>query len=64
MAHSRYYKQSNKREVEVSTLMTQRQIYNKSPEGILFYELEPAVVIDVIQTKIILFLKIKKNFQK
>lgn len=49
MAHSKYYKQSNKREIEVSTLMTQRQIYNKTQEGILFYELEPAVVIDVIR---------------
>tara|TARA_A100001037_G_C15151929_1_gene639844 strand:- start:3622 stop:6687 length:3066 start_codon:yes stop_codon:yes gene_type:complete len=29
--------------------MTQRQIYSRKPEGILFYELEPAVVIDVIR---------------
>jgi len=31
------------------SLMTQRQVYNRKPEGILFYELEPAVVIDVIR---------------
>ena len=29
--------------------MTQRQIFSRKPEGILFYELEPAVVIDVIR---------------
>jgi hypothetical protein len=29
--------------------MTQRQIYTRKPEGILFYELEPAVVIDIIR---------------
>ena len=49
MAHSKYYKRSESRDIDVSTLMTQRQIYNRKPEGILFYELEPAVVIDVIR---------------
>jgi hypothetical protein len=64
MAHSKYYKQSNKREIEVSTLMTQRQIYNKSPEGILFYELEPAIVIDVIRDETHPIFKDKKNYPK
>ena len=64
MAHSKYYKQSNSREVEVSTLMTQRQIYNKSPEGILFYELEPAVVIDVIRDETHPIFKNKKTSPK
>jgi hypothetical protein len=49
MAHSKYYKRSESRDLEISSLMTQRQIYNRKPEGILFYELEPAVVIDVIR---------------
>ena len=49
MAHSKYYKRSESRDLEIMSLMTQRQVYNRKPEGILFYELEPAVVIDVIR---------------
>ena len=49
MAHSKYYKRSEDRDLEIQSLMTQRQIYTRKPEGILFYELEPAVVIDVIR---------------
>lgn len=49
MAHSKYYKRSEDRDLEIQSLMTQRQIYNRKPEGILFYELEPAVVIDIIR---------------
>jgi hypothetical protein len=49
MAYSNYFKRSEDQEVEESTLMTQRQIFSRSPEGIFFYELEPAVVVDVIR---------------
>lgn len=64
MAHSKYYKRSESREIEVSTLMTQRQIYNRNPEGILFYELEPAVVIDVIRDENHPIFKNKKEYPK
>jgi hypothetical protein len=64
MAHSKYYNRSESREIEVSTLMTQRQIYNKKPEGILFYELEPAVVIAVIRDENHPIFKNKREYPK
>lgn len=49
MAHTKTNHQNNRSETELHRLLTQRQSHLNKPDVNLFYELEAAVVIDVIR---------------
>ena len=49
MAYTNYLKNSITAEASTKTLASGRSVANKSNDSLMFYELEPAVVIDVIR---------------
>jgi hypothetical protein len=49
MAYTNFTKKSVTKELSTNHLMTQRKMFASSPDTAQFYELEPAVVLDVIR---------------
>ena len=49
MAYSKFTKKSVTKEVGTNHLMTARRAFSGTPDSVQFYELEPAVVLDIIR---------------
>lgn len=64
MAYSKFTKKSVTKEVGTSHLMTARRAFSTTPDTVQFYELEPAVVLDVIRDENHAVFKDKKSCPK
>jgi len=49
MAYTKFTKKSVTKELGTNQLVTQRKLFSSTPDTVQFYELEPAVVLDVIR---------------
>ena len=61
MAFTNYLKNSITSEASKKTLASGRSVVNKPDDSLLFYELEPAVVVDVIRDETHSVFKDKKT---
>ena len=64
MAYTNFTKKSVTKELGTNHLMTQRRMFASSPDTAQFYELEPAVVLDVIRDENHPIFKDKKKCPK
>lgn len=51
MAYSKYKKKSVTKELNTNHLATHRYLHSTTPDNVQFYELESAVVLDVIRNE-------------